>query len=236
MKNRILIAAGLLVIILLGVFASMNIDSIISDSMKFKKEYEGVNGTTYHDKKIRNVSIDVKNKIKYLTPKELLEKIDNDESFVVYFGFKECPWCRSIIESLISVSNDSKVENLYYVDVKEIRDTIELDNNNKLKVTKKGTDEYYELLKRMDNVLTKYNITNKENEEIDTNEKRIYAPNIVSFVEGKAIKMETGISKKETDPYMELTKGMTNYTKKTFKCLFKCVEDSIGTCTKDNMC
>jgi 23S rRNA pseudouridine955/2504/2580 synthase len=44
-------------------------------------------------------------------------KIENKETFVVYFGFSDCPWCRSVVEELIHVAKDLNVEKLYYAEV-----------------------------------------------------------------------------------------------------------------------
>ena len=53
-------------------------------------------------------------------------------------------------------------------------------------------------------VLNDYVIYNGD-EEINTNAKRIYAPNIVKIEKGKAIGLTEGISDKQTDGYMTLT-------------------------------
>ena len=68
-----------------------------------------------------------------------------------------------------------------------------------------------ELIKRLGKVLEDYTVG-----DASTGEKRIYAPNIVGIKEGKATVMQTGVSKKETNPYMKLTKTMKEDTKKQF--------------------
>ena len=206
-----------------------------SDSIKFKNEYESINNKLTEDgKQIRKINIPKNNKIIYKTDKELVEMINNKESFVVYFGFAKCPWCRSMVPTLLEVVNDLKMEKIYYVDIFNIRDKIELTNNNELKKVNKGTKDYNKLLKLLDPVLEEYTITDNTGKKIDTKEKRIYAPNIVVIVNGKAKKLETGISDKLTDPYMKIDKEIKQDSYNKIKCALKCIEEE-NTCKK-NIC
>lgn len=207
-----------------------------SDAYKFKEEYESINGKINEktSKENRTLSIDKDNPFIYSTAEEIAEKMDNKETFIVYFGFKDCPWCRSVIEELIKVAKDKEVETIYYVDVKEIRDVKEVDEEGNIKTITEGTKGYNQLLERMNDVLKDYNLK-KDDEEIETGEKRIYAPNVVAVSNGKAIQLETGISEKQKDAYQELTDKMKKETYNKFKCLITCLEEASTTCQKD-MC
>ena len=205
-----------------------------SDARKFKCEYEDLNGeTSKSGKEYRKVSISKKNKMVYSTAEEIVKKIDNNETFVVYFGFAACPWCRSMVANLVDMSIDKGVT-VYYVDVLEIRDTLEL-VDGEVKRTKEGTKGYMELLDRLGLVLSDYSIKNEDGEEVETNEKRIYAPNVVAVVNGTAQKMVEGVSSKLTDPYHELTEEMQKESKEQLKCIFKCLEEA-NVCTKKESC
>ena len=162
--------------------------------------------------------------------------MEDEESFVVYFGFSSCPWCRSIIETLLEVSNELDIKNIYYVDVKDIRDVLKLDDNNEVITSKEGTDDYYKLLDKLSNVLDDYTLTDKEGNEISTNTKRIYAPNIVAIVDGIATKMTTGISDKQTDAYMELSDEIKNDSYDMIKCTLECLKEEVKVCTMDKKC
>lgn len=204
-----------------------------NDSIKFKEEYESKNGEkTKSGKENRKVSIPKDNPFIYSTAEEISEKIDNKETFIVYFGFSTCPWCRSVIEELIKCAKDYNTEKIYYVDILDIRDTKEINNDGKIETTKKGTKGYNELLTKMNNVLEDYTLKNENDEEVAIEEKRIYAPNLVAVVDGEATKMETGISDKLTDPYMELTDEIKKDTYNKFKCIFECLEKEESMCTK----
>ena len=208
------------------------------DALKFKEEYEKINGdkTSYSDNKYRTLKIDKNNPYVYSSAKEILEKINNKETFYVYFGSSYCPWCRSVIESLIEVSSDLGLEEIYYVDVKDIRDTMKVNDDGKVETDKKGTSGYYKLLKLLDNVLDDYTLTNKDNEGVSANEKRIYAPTVISIVDGKAEDMTTGISNAQTDAYMKLTDEMKKETYNKFKCVLECVTENKNSCSIDKKC
>lgn len=225
----------IIVIALISLFLLTGCVDKNSDAYKFKEEYESINNKDNgHGNKYRELSIPNDNPFIYQTPEELLERVNNNESFVVYFGFKECPWCRSILEQLIKSAKDKNVETIYYVDVKEIRDVKEIDDNGNITTTKEGNAAYMELVEKFSNVLSDYTLT-KDDQKISTGEKRIYAPNIIAVSKGKAIQMEEGLPEDFTDPYSKLTDKVKKYTYNQFKCLFKCLEEEQNTCQKD-MC
>lgn len=208
------------------------------DALLFKEEYESLNNreTNYNNTNYRALNINENNPFIYKTANEILEMINSNETFVVYFGFPSCPWCRSIIPSLIDVSKDLNIDTIYYVDIKDIRDTLELDDNNNIVTTKEGTKDYYELLKKLDEVLDDYTLTTKDDKEIKTNEKRIYAPNIIAIIEGTATKITTGISNKQTDAFMELTEEIKKDSYNQIKCTIECVTEEKKVCTIDKKC
>ena len=228
MKNKVVV---LIIICLFLIGCSTK----LTDAEKFKKEYESLNGTKINDKTIRNVNIDKNNPFVYKQANDIIEMMDNKETFVVYFGFSKCPWCRSIIESLIKVSEDLNLDKIYYVDVLDIRDTLTISDDGNVIQSKKGSDDYYKLLDYFDNVLSDYELYYNE-EKIETNEKRIYAPNIISVVNGSPKELTTGISEKQTDAYMKLTDDMKEETYNSFKCIIECVLENNISCSTKKEC
>ena len=204
-----------------------------SDAYKFKKEYEDINNKDNgHDNKYRELSISEDNPMVYATCKDIVDKINKKETFLVYFGFKECPWCRSIIEELLKVAKDRKIDKIYYVDVKDIRDVKKIDDSGAVVTDKEGDKYYMELLELIGNVLDDYTLKMGD-ETVETNEKRIYAPNVVAIANGEAIQMETGVPDDFTDPYSKLTDKVKKYTYNKFKCLVECIEEASTTCEKN---
>ncbi len=231
----------IIVTVLAAIVLVLNIQKVISnnsqtDDIKFKEEYEKLNGKKNDQgKKYREITIDSKNKMVYKTTEEVLDLIDKKKSFVLYFGFDTCPWCRSVVPTLASISKELNQE-VYYIDVKDIRDTFELDDDNKPKLVKKGSKDYSKLLEKLEPVLEDYTLTDSDNNEIKVGEKRIYAPSIVSVIDGKAKELTTGISDKQTDGYMKLTKEMEKDTYNKIKKVLKQVSDKSNTCYLDKGC
>ena len=231
----------IIVTVIAAIVLVLNIQKVISnnsqtDGIKFKEEYEKLNGKKNDQgKKYREITIDSKNKMVYKTTEEVLELIDKKKSFVLYFGFDTCPWCRSVVPNLASISKELNQE-VYYIDVKDIRDTFELDDDNKPKLVKKGSKDYSKLLEKLEPVLEDYTLTDSDNNEIKVGETRIYAPSIVSVIDGKAKELTTGISDKQTDGYMKLTKEMEKETYNKIKKVLKQVSDKNNTCYLDKGC
>lgn len=214
MKKKIVILL-LIVISLVGLTACSKKEK--SDALKFKEEYEKINNEkTSYGTINREVSISKDNPFIYKSAEEINEMIENKETFAVYFGFAACPWCRSVIETLIETAKEKGLDTIYYVDVYDIRDQLKLDDNGSVVVDRKGSDAYYKLLENLDNVLTDYTLTDSDNNSVATGEKRIFAPNVVSIINGKASLLATGISEKQTDPYAKLTPEIKKDTKDAF--------------------
>lgn len=201
-----------------------------TDAVTFKTEYESINNKSVDEERTyRALEIPDDNPFVYVTAEELVEKIDNKETFVVYFGFNTCPWCRSVLSNLIASAKDNKVDKIYYVDVKNIRDTYTLDEDNKPVRTVEGTKGYYDLLDRLDRVLDSYanltyTVTKKKKttiKEVEVGEKRIYAPNVVVVRDGESVGITSGIPKKLDDAYAELTDEMNEDSLEQFNSLFK---------------
>ena len=235
MKKKILFVLIAIVIIIGGilVFNILNTKKENNkDAIKFKEEYESLNGEVNEKsgKEYRELSISKDNPFIYKGADDIVEMINNKETFAVYFGFNSCPWCRSVLPTLIEVAKDVEIDEIYYVDVKEIRDTIEINDNGELETTKEGTDGYYELIELLGNVLADYTLTDAEGNKVSTDVKRIYAPNVVIVVDGQAEKIETGISDKQTDGYMELTDEITADTYNKFESILEYLYVKQHTC------
>lgn len=215
----------LVIILCAGIFSLVGCAN--SDAMKFKDEYEGLNGkTSSYGSKYRDVSIDKDNPFVYASTSDIVKMMDDNETFFVYFGDKQCPWCRSAIEKAIEVSKKYNVGTIYYVNIWDdehnelLRDKYELDDENKPKMVSAGTKEYKKLLKYFDNVLADYTLTDDEGNEVSVGEKRIFAPNFIYVKEGKAIKLVEGTSDVQKDANAKLTDEMLKDEEKQFKTLF----------------
>ncbi len=202
-----------------------------TDAYKFKKEYESLNLTkSSSGKTIRELNIDENNPFVYKTEDDIVNAINNKETFIVYFGFPSCPWCRSVLPTLIDVSKEYSINKIYYVNVEDIRDAYALNDKNEPVKAKEGTSGYNKLLELLKDKLADYNLTTEDGNTISTNEKRIYAPNIVGVIDGKVIDVVTGISSLQTDGYMELTSEMQQETYDIFVSVIKEVSEALNSC------
>lgn len=226
------------IILLCGLIVLYFMPTSRTDAEQFKEEYESLNGTIREKdgKTIRSISISRTNPMIYSDEEEIIEKIHNKDTFLIYFGFPDCPWCRSVLPNLLRACDDLGLDAIYYVNVKDIRDTIEIQEDGSLDTTINGSDGYYQLLELLGDILDDYTLKDSNGKEISTGEKRIYAPNVVAIVSGKAIQLEDGISSLQTDGYMKLTDEMNEESYQKFRCIVNCVLDVKEVCSNDSKC
>ncbi len=195
------------------------------DSLRFKDDYESLNGkVNSNGKGYRVINIDKNNPFIYSDIDSINKKIENGDSFIVYFGANWCPWCRSILESVIKVSRETNIKKIYYIDVRkdnnidnDIRDIYDKNDNGEVYLSHKGVDGYYKFLKYADNVLKDYDSHGVKVDGV----KRVGAPNYIMFKNGKAVKLITGIPNGMNDPYMDISKNMYKEIDKIFRDFFK---------------
>ena len=223
----------LIIILLIGILLFTGCSN--KDALKFKEDYESINGKEIGENKYRDVSIDKDNPFVEVDAEEILEMIEKDETFYVYFGDKKCPWCRSVIEKAIKVSKDYDVKKIYYVSIWDddfneiLRDKYKLNDKGKVEKVSDGTDTYNKLLKEFDSLLSDYTLTDNNKKEVKVGEKRIYAPNFIYVNNGKAVKMTEGISDKQKDAFEELSDEILADEEKLFKEFF----NNSTQCSKD---
>ena len=197
------------------------------DALKFKEEYESLNGEkNKRGKEYRTLDIDDENPYVKVTAEEIVKMIENKETFYLYVGDSMCPWCRSVLEKSIEVARDNDIEKIYYVEIWDdegneiLRDKYELVDGEINKVSN-GTKAYKTLLSKFDKVLSNYTLKDDDDNEIEVGEKRIYAPNYFYIENGKVKKMIEGISDSQTDPYEELTDEIIEDEEELFQDFFK---------------
>lgn len=177
-----------------------------SDGLRFKEEYEAYNGMMNESNKTNypTVEIDENNPFVYKTDDEIAHFLENGTG-VIYFGFSTCPWCRSAVPILNKAASSTNLGEILYVDIKNIRDTLTLDDKDEIVVKEEGTNGYREILKKLDSVLEKYYLENKEGKKIDTLEKRLYAPTVVTVKDGKILDIHVDTVKTQKSGYDILT-------------------------------
>ena len=104
---------------------------------------------------------------------EAITKFKNKESFVIYFGFPDCPNCQSDIPYIKQASEDTNVQ-LFYVRTRAGKDT----NFEKLYSDKQK--------KEITPYIEDYMMNNEEGE------LSLYVPCVVSVIDGKAVDGHVG--------------------------------------------
>lgn len=152
--------------------------TITNDSLKFKKEFEANN-----DKKNKvNISIKNYSTVTYSSYEEIFKKLESDESYILFFASSTDENSRIMASVLVDKALTLK-EDIYYLDISNDMDTKELTKDGKIKTIKKGSDNYYELVKKLNGYLPAYKELN------DDNVKRIYLPAVVFIQKGKIKKV-----------------------------------------------
>ena len=222
----------LLVLLITVVVTACTVKTPVRQSaLDFKNEYETLNGkTTSTGKEYRNINIDDDNPFIKVTPKDIVDKINNKETFYLYVGDSMCPWCRSNIESAIKVAKDKGIKDIYYIDIWDddhneiLRDVYQIQKDKKkVKVvkTQDGVSEYQFLLDNFNDLLKDYTLTDSEtNKTYETGEKRIFAPNYFYIKDGKAVKMTNARAESLEKAYDELTDTIKQEQEKAFNEFF----------------
>lgn len=240
-KEKILLIGLPVLLVVSAIIAYFGITktNINQDALKFKKEYEALNGQlAFGDVKYSKLYISENNPIKYSDYDELLDVIKN-KSGIIYLGFPGCPWCRSALPVLLDVVKDNDINTIYYLNIKEDRDAFVVkdgkleyqvdENGNEIK----GAEGYFKLMDALDKHLTEYVISYEE-KEYETGEKRIYAPTIIFVRDGKVLGLhvstvsshKSGFDKMNNEQIEELYGIYEEYI----------LEMKNSTCSKDDAC
>lgn len=161
--------------------------TITNDSLLFKSEYEKLNGVKDKDKQeYFNLNIPSYSPIVYASYDDVFKILD--ETGIIYLGYPECPWCRNLIPVLISSAVENNIKEIFYLNIKDDRNNLTLNKNNKIITKKKGKPEYLELVDALYNYLDSYKELN------DDSIKRIYVPLVIFVKNGKIIGLQQSLS------------------------------------------
>lgn len=175
------------------------------DAVTFKKEYEALNNRVNpnNNKLYPKISISNDNPIKYSSYDEIFEVLKSGTG-VIYFGFPECPWARNLVPVMLSAAKEVEIDTIYYLNIKDDRDVLMLNENGDIVTEKEGNKKYFELVEKLDSILDDYILTDNDGKSVSTGKKRIYTPLLIFVKNGKIIAHHTDTVDSQTDPYVAL--------------------------------
>ena len=135
------LTSTVIVLTLLLLVTGCNKTKNLTDSEKFKEEYESLNKKDNGEVNYINVKINKENPMVYTTPKEVIDKINNKDLFVVYFGDSKKNENRQIVESLLESAKEKEVDKIYYIDTRKYENDLE-DLRSLLKEISGKEDDY----------------------------------------------------------------------------------------------
>ena len=233
MKKKLIIIISVLVLFCLLAFGCYkfvlsNKKNVNNSALEFKEEYEKLNGKmARYKKEHRTLNIPEDNPYVKVTPKEIIEKINNKETFYLYVGDSLCPWCRSVIEQSIVSAKENGVKEILYIDFWDddnneiLRDVYEL-VDGKITKTVEETEEYKQMLELCSDKLglRNYTVEDEDGNEVEVNTKRFYGPSFFYVKDGKFKKYTDARSSKQTSPLEELTDEIKKDMANNFDELF----------------
>lgn len=224
MNNKIKAIIGIVIIVVIGVIGYLIYKNnsedkteytITNDSLKFKEEYESLNGKdTGYKQTYQTLDIKSYNPMLYSNYNEIFEILEKGTG-IIYFGFPECPWCRNLVPVLVSSALESKVDKIYYLNIKEDRNTLTLTKKGKIKTEKQGNENYLKLVDILKDYLPVYDGLN------DETIKRIYLPTVIFVKDGKIIGVQESLEsyqkRVENNPFDPMTEAEQKELSDIFK-------------------
>ena len=236
-KNKVgFLIVGVILLLLIGIgiyWSSKNPQTSSlekKDAVKFKEEYESVNCSEEDENcKYLTLEIESDNPIKYSSYEEVFELLENGTG-IIYFGFKECPWCRNLVPNMLSAAKNVGIETIYYLNNKEDRNIITVEKDKKLKETKEGAENYNKLLEKIDEFSSIYRLYDEDGKQIKTDEKRLYFPTVICVKDGKIVGFHEATLESQKDPRIPLNEEQ----KKELQDILE--EDMLKTMVCDGAC
>lgn len=169
-------------------------------AIAFAKEYNDLNGKTNPNNGKEYKTLEVKNENPIvLSSFAEINSLLKSGTGVIYLGFPECPWCRTLLPVLLDVADQEYINTIYYLNVKELRDAKKLDEAGKVVTEKEGAEGYAEFLTLMDSHLDVYDGLE------DPSIKRLYVPAVIFVKDGDVKLFHVGTVDSQEDPYQPLT-------------------------------
>src|SRR5690554_146126 len=181
--------------LLMGLLLMSLVGCNSTPSDPFITEYEALNGTTT-ESGMTYLDLDIPEDHRFvMSDEESILDIFNGGNGVIYFGFPECPWCRSALMVMQEAAKDVSLGKIHYMNVLDIRNELSLDDDGNVVVDKQGSDFYNQVLEYLGEHAPLYPGLE------ETGERRILVPLVVSVVEGEITFSHSGTVETHTNPF-----------------------------------
>ena len=188
--------------ILLAALLALNAcDASENDAARFKREYEVLNGQTSlsGENIYQTLDIPKKNPFVYVDGEEA-KALLTSESGIMFMGFPECPWCRTLLPALVAAVQESGYKGkVYYYNGLDDRDVLRLDEEGGIVTEDKGQPVYHDLVEMLYDHLNPYAGLN------DDSIRRIYFPTTVFFKDGVVMSAHLTTIESQESGYDPLT-------------------------------
>lgn len=218
-KLKIILLLSFILLSLIG----CKTDDIKTDNIRFKEEYESINGQLNESgKTITTIEIDENNSVKYIEQQEVIDSLING-THVIYFGWPECSWCRRALPVLIDAVNQYPGMRIYYFSIKQAREDYENGVESQLAA----------LYKEVSKVLLMSEVDFSKISEVDDNGVlKIVASMLIFVKDGEVIGAHRRTVESHFDSYEELTKEQIAELKDIYDCyLQEMVNDNPAGCS-----
>ena len=179
---------------------ALGAEEIPSDALRFKEEYELINGqmNLSGSHEYKTIEIPEENPFVYAEMEDI-ERLFTEGTGVLYLGFPECPWCRTLIPVLVEAVQENGFDgDIFYYNALPDRDVRSLDENGEVVVEQEGTETYYRLLELLGDHIGPYEGLD------DPSIKRIYFPTTVFVKDGEILYVHIDTVESQTDGYEPL--------------------------------
>ena len=218
MKKNLIIISSLVIIIsimalvLFFLESSESINKYTEDEIRFKNEYE----------KLKTIEIDSDNNVKYVSDEEIVDLLKNGTN-VIYFGWADCNWCRTILPILISTLKESNIDRLYYYNFKELRDSY-------LNEDKEKSIIYESIISIIgDSIQSVF-----DENDIRSGMKKILAPTVVFIKNGEFIGLHSMTVDSHIDSNLDLSNKESNELKQKYSNYIDVINANV--CVTDEGC
>ena len=173
-----------------------------SDALRFKEEHELLNGQYTLDGAHQYAELDIpeENPFVFAGIGDIVSLLE-DGSGAIYFGFPECPWCRTLLPVLVEAVAETGYDGtIYYYNAVTERDSRYLDEETgEIVVENEGTDNYRTLLELLGEYFWEYQGLN------DPSLKRLYFPTMVFVRDGEVQSVHIDTIEGQASGYDPLT-------------------------------